>query len=77
MGDAKQFVGVRLPEHLIEAAKLVAESEHRTLSNYILTLVAEDIARRQTTGIALREESEPYIPPRPSKRASSKAQKAG
>lgn len=64
MADAKQFVGVRLPESLIEAAKAVAESEHRTLSNYILTLVAEDIARRQTAAPTIQEPTVTYQPKR-------------
>jgi hypothetical protein len=57
---AKEFVGVRLPPDLIEAAKAVAESEHRTLSNYILTLIVADIERRRKAQIssAMKEQHE-------------------
>lgn len=57
---AKGFVGVRLPEDMIEAAKTVADGEHRTLSNYILTLIAADLERRATTGTTLRDDNKPY-----------------
>lgn len=59
---ASRFVGVRLPEDLVDAAKEAAAKEHRTLSNYILTLVAEDIARRElAAGTHLEEPAAPYL----------------
>lgn len=59
---ASRFVGVRLPEDLVDAAKEAAAKEHRTLSNYILTLVAEDIARRElASGTHLEEPATPYL----------------
>lgn len=58
---ARQFVGVRLPTDLLEKAKIAAESEHRTISNYILSLIAEDIARRGTGKLAETTQS-PDLP---------------
>jgi hypothetical protein len=52
---ARQFVGVRLPTDLVEKAKIAAESEHRTISNYILTLIAQDIERREALVRTLQE----------------------
>lgn len=47
---SRRFVGVRLPTVLVDKAKDVADGENRTLSNYILNLIDEDIRRREAAG---------------------------
>jgi hypothetical protein len=56
---ARQFIGVRLPEDLVEKAKIAADSEHRTLSNYILSLIADDIDRREKSRAVASTVAEP------------------
>lgn len=70
-----KFVGVRLPDDMVEAAKIAAASEHRTLSNYILTLIDKDLRERTTgTGQVIQDSSPAYgqataqSPPTPGKR---------
>lgn len=55
---------------LIDAAKRVAEGEHRTLSNYILTLIAQDIETRESGNI--KEQPGQYL----AKPASAKPKRA-
>jgi len=43
MGIEKQVLSMRLDEELIEKLKKLAESENRTLSNYIETLLKKHI----------------------------------
>lgn len=57
---ASRFVGVRLPAELVAKAKLVAQREHRTLSNYLLMLVAQDIEAREEGGGSVQESPVPY-----------------
>ncbi len=49
MAAKSHFVGVRMPADLVESAKEVAAAERRTLSNYILDLIARDLEKRQST----------------------------
>lgn len=57
-----QFTAFRCPDDLRRALEIQAQKEHRTLSNYILTLVAEDIARRElASGTHLEEPATPYL----------------
>ena len=43
MGIEKQVLSMRLDEELIEKLRKLAESENRTLSNYIETLLKKHI----------------------------------
>lgn len=67
----KEFVGVRVDTPILEAAKAIAKGEHRSLSNYILTLIAEDIARRESGRGATIQEPPAKYKAAPPKKAQS------
>lgn len=67
----KAFVGVRLPPELIVEAKAAAEEEQRSLSNYILSVISQDIERRKRAAQdRTQEEPSPYAKPKRKRRGS-------
>lgn len=71
-----RFVGIRLPVELVDKAKTAASREHRTLSNYLLTLVAEDIARREAADAARVQVAEVLNGTKPRPHARKQPRKA-
>lgn len=47
--ETKKLISLRLPIEYIELLKIMAKEEHRTLTNYILKLVARHIINSQNS----------------------------
>jgi uncharacterized membrane protein len=74
---ASKFVGVRVPEDLVEGAQAAADLDRRSLSNYIVTLIANDLAAREAAGQSLvKEEGTAYGKAAADKSSKQRAKKA-
>ena len=53
-----QYTAFRCPKDLLHKARRIAESESRSLSNYIIRLMEQDSIRRAARELARDEEKE-------------------
>lgn len=53
-----KYTAFRCPTDLLRKAKMAAEAERRTLSNYIVRLMEEDSVRRAARQMVLHEQKE-------------------
>lgn len=51
-----KYTAFRCPTDLLKKAKMFADAERRTLSNYIIRLLEEDAIRRASREMGLHEE---------------------
>jgi hypothetical protein len=62
-GGKSQYVGFRAPHQVVVKAKLAAKADNRSLSNYMLQLILEDLEEKENKLPRAAEESLEYKAP--------------